>query len=271
MMKALTLGCYCPGSSLLHRADPRTKILLALLLMVTAILVQSFAALLLLFIAVFVTAATVGKPLQNFLRGLKPILYLTGVTVIVNIVSIKGAPLIDFPVLQLISREALLVSAKMILRLALLASTATLLTFTTTSFALANGMECLLKPLGRIGVPTADVAMILLIALRFMPLVVAEAQKQLTTSGAGSRAFNKGSLLQRLKGYEVILIHLFAAVVCRGDAMATAMASRCYRGSEGRTMLQPLQFTGADSACLGALLFFLSLLIGIESFQTNLF
>lgn len=264
MLKALTLGSYCPGSSLLHRSDPRTKILLTLLLMVTAFSVQGFAALLLLFIVVFITAGLAGKPLRQTLRGLKPILYLTVVTVAVNIVTIKGAPLADLPVLQQISREALLVSAKMILRLALLASTATLLTFTTTPFSLANGVESLLRPLGRVGVPTADVAMILLLAVRFIPLVVEEAQQLIAAHGIVSSVSSKSSLLQRLKAYEVLLIDLFAAVARRGDAMATAMEARCYRGSTGRTRMRPLQFSGADLCCVAVMPLLISLLLAVE-------
>lgn len=264
MLKALTIGSYCPGSSLLHRSDPRTKILLTLLLMMVELSVQSFAALLLLFVVVFSAAGLVGKPLQQSLRGLKPVLYLTGVTVVVNILSSKGTPLIDVPLLKLISAEAVLVSARMILRLALLASTATLLTFTTTPFALANGVEGLLKPLNRFGLPTADIAMILLIALRFLPLIVEEAQKQITAQAAGSMEFNRVGLLQRLKGYEALLIGLFTAIVAKGDALATAMEARCYRGSAGRTVLKPLAFNGADSACVGIFLCLLSLLLGVE-------
>ena len=271
MLKALTLGSYCPGSTLLHRSDPRTKILLTLLLMVAALSVQSFAALLLLFMVVFGSAALVGKPLQQSLRGLKPVLYLTAVTVTVNIVSIKGAPLIDFPLLELISAEAVLVSARMILRLALLASTATLLTFTTTPFALANGMEGLLKPLNRFGLPAADIAMILLIALRFLPLIAEEAKQQIAAQAAGPMEFNRVGLQQRLKGYEALLIGLFTAVVAKGDVLATAMEARCYRGSAGRTVLKPLAFNGADSACVGIFLCLLSLLLGIESWRANLF
>lgn len=264
MLKTLTLGCYCPGSSMLHRSDPRTKILLTLLLMVTAFSVQSFSALLLLFMAVFGTAGTVGKPFQQSLRGLKPILYLTGVTAVVNIFSIKGAPLVDVPVLQQISREALLVSAKMILRLALLASSVTLLTFTTTPFALANGVENLLQPLGRIGLPTADIAMILLIALRFMPVIVDEAEKLITEQSSRTADFNRGNLLQRIRSYLPLFIPLFAGVARRGDAMATAMEARCYHGSAGRTRMRPLEFSGADLACVALMAVILSLLLGVE-------
>lgn len=263
MLKTLTLGSYCHGSSLLHRSDPRTKILLTLLLMVTAFSVENYTTLL-LFVFVFGVAGTVGKPLQQSLRGLKLILYLTGVTVAVNIISIKGVPLVDYPLLRQISREALLVSARMILRLALLASTATLLTFTTTPFALANGLERLLRPLNRIGIPTADFAMTLLLAIRFIPLVAEEAQKQMTADAPVALPSNKSGLMQRLKNSEQLLINLFTAVVCRGNAMATAMEARCYRGSSGRTRMQPLAFSGADVTCVGVVLILLSLLLSVE-------
>lgn len=264
MLKALTLGSYCPGSSLLHRSDPRTKILLTLLLILVELSVQSFTTLLLLFMLVFGSAALVGRPLQQSLRGLKPVLYLTVVTVAVNIVSIKGAPLIEVPVLQLISADAVLVSARMILRLALLASTATLLTFTTTPFALASGLEHLLKPLDRLGVPTTDIAMILLLSLRFLPVVIDEAEKLLMAQSSRNVDFNKGNLLQRIRSCLPLFIPLFTGIFARGDAMATAMDARCYRGNSGRSRMRPLVFSAADLACTGVTLVSLLLLLGVE-------
>lgn len=270
MLKALTLGCYCPGSSMLHRSDPRTKIVLTLLLMVTAFSVQSFSVLLLMFMVVFGTAGRVGKPLPQFLRGLKPILYLTGVTAVVNIFSIKGAPLVDYPVLAQISGEALLVSAKTMLRLALLASTATLLTFTTTPFALAYGVESLLKPLGWVGLPTGDIAMILLIALRLMPVIVHEAEKLIMAQSSRSADINRGNLLQRLRSYPPLFLPLFAGLARRGDALAMAMEARCYRGSAGRSRMLLYEFTTADLACVGVTLVSLSLLLVVEYLQSGL-
>lgn len=262
MLNALTLSRYCPGSSLLHRADARTKILLTLLLMVTAYAVQSFPALLVLFLLVIGLGGGVGKPVRQSLLGLKPILYFAGAAVAVNLVFIAGPPLVDWVILRHISQDALLTSTRMILRLAVLAAAATLLTFTTTPLALTQGLESLLKPLGRIGVPIAEMAMILLIALRFMPVLAEEAEKLLM---ARAEQAKQDRLAQRVRSYGALLIPLFAGVARRGDAMVAAMEARCYRGPTARTRMRPLEFSGEDIACAGLLLLVLSVVIGVES------
>lgn len=264
LFKKMTGLHYSPGGSILHRSDPRTKIALTLLLMTAAFILKSFTALLLLLAIVLALASSSGKPLQQSLRGLKLICYLAVVAVAVNLVSIKGTPVIDYGVLRHVSREAIAVSATMLLRIILLASAASLVTFTTTPLALAGGLERLLKPLNRIGIPVSDLAMMLLIALRFLPVIVEEAEKLIQAQQARSVDFNRGSLLQRTRSYLPLFIPLFAGVARKGDALATAMDARCYRGSAVRTRMQPLVYSRADLACVAVMMIICSLAALVE-------
>lgn len=264
MLKEMTMGRYFPGKSLLHRSDPRTKIVLTLIFIAVTFILKSYPALLMLLIIIPVLAYRTGKPLQQSLRSMRLILCLAVVAVVANLLFVKGTPLIDYGLLRYISREGADISAKMVLRLVILTSAASLLTFTTTPFALTDGLEKILKPLNYIGVPVSEVALMMLIALRFMPVIVEEAEKLIMIQSARSADFNRGNLLQRTRSYLPLFIPLFAGVARRGDAMATAMEARCYQGSAGRTKMRPLEFSGADIACTAGMVLILSLLFGVE-------
>lgn len=266
MFKDMTLGSYFPGTSLLHRSDPRTKIALALVVMTLIFLVKGYPALLLLLIVTLALAANSGKTVKHSLRGLRLILSLSAVAVAVNLVSVKGTPVVDYGVLSHVSLESLDISARMVLRLVLLACTASLLTFTTTPFALTDGLERLLKPLNRVGISVSDLAMMMVIALRFMPVIVEEAGRLIREQAPTSNDSNAtaGGLLRRLRNYPPLLMPLFAGVVRRADAMATAMEARCYRGSRGRTRMRQPAFTSVDLFCIGVTVVALLLVMGVE-------
>ena len=264
LLKEMTALNYLPGDSILHRSDPRTKIVLTLCFMGAVFLFKSFPALLLLLAIMLALASSAGKSLKRSLRGLKLVLYLTGVAVAVNLVTIKGTPLVDHGLLRHVSLEAVATSAAMLLRVVLLASAASLLTLSTTPFALAEGVERLLKPLNRIGIPVSEIAMMLLIALRFLPLIVEEAQRLILAQPAGSGEAGRANLVQRARSYLPLFLPLFAGVARRGDALAAAMEARCYRGGTGRTRMNPLQFCRADLACSAATVLILTLVILLE-------
>lgn len=264
MLNDMTMGRYFPGRSLLHRSDPRTKIVLTLLLMTITFILKSYPALLLLEIIILGLSSRTGRPFRQSLRSLRLIMYLAVVAVAANLLFVKGTPLIDYGLLRHISREGVDISAKMVLRLVLLAGTASLLTFTTTPLALTDGLDRLLKPLNRIGVPVSEIALMVLVALRFMPVIVDEAKKLILIQSARSADFNRGTMLQRARSYLPLFIPLFAGIARRGDATATAMEARCYRGGAGRTKAWPLEFSGADIASAGGMALILSLLFGVE-------
>lgn len=258
---------YLPGESILHRLDPRTKLALALVFLVSVALLHSFPALLLLLALTLLVACRAGGLSRRSLRGLKPILYLAVVAAAVNLVSIKGTPVVDHGWLRHISREALAVSAAMFLRVVLIAGAASLLTLSTTPFALAEGLERLLKPLKRLGVPVSEIAMMLLLALRFLPMIAQEAQSLARSRPApGATGW---SLMQRAGSYLPLLIPLFAGVARRGEALAAALEARGYRGAAQRTRMKPLVFSAADLACVAALSLVLFLAAGLEYHWTG--
>ena len=256
---------YLHGGSILHRMDPRMKIAATFLLMTAALLLETLPALLLLLFITLDLASSAGKPLQQSLRGLKLILYLSAVAVAVNLLSIQGTPLMQDGLLSHVSREAVGISAAMLLRIFLLATAASLLTFTTPPLALADGLERLLKPLNRIGIRVSEGAMMLLIALRFLPVIAEEAERLILARPERSGDFNKGNLLQRARSYLPLFIPLFAGVARRGDALATAMDARCYRGGAGRTRMNPLQFSRVDFACAAGTFVLLSMVALVEN------
>ena len=258
------MGGYSPGASLLHRTDARSKILLALLFMVTLYSVESYGALFLLGAFMLLTTLAIGRSLSDYWRGLRPILWLAACAAFFNIFFVSGAPLAPSGILSYLSYEGLHRSAKMMLRLILLVSSATLLTATTSPLALTAGLESLLQPLKRIKVPVQQLAMLLALALRFIPVIVEEAAKSIQARASRSPAFNAGGLRQRLQGYIPLLFPLFVAIFRRGEALATAMESRCYRGDLQRTRMRPLQFSSADLLSSAVLLVLLTVLFFIE-------
>ena len=258
------MGGYSAGDSLLHRSDARSKILLALLFMVTLYSVESYSAFFLLGAFILLTTLGIGRSLRDSWRGWRPILWLAACAAFFNIFFVSGAPLATSGILSYLSYEGLHRSAKMMLRLILLVSSATLLTATTSPLALTAGLESLLQPLKRIKVPVQQLAMLLALALRFIPVIVEEAAKSIQARTARSPTFKQGGLRQRLQGYIPLLFPLFVAIFRRGEALATAMEARCYRGDMERTRMRPLQFSAADLLSSALLLVLLTVLFFIE-------
>lgn len=263
-LPVLTMGGYAPGSSLLHRNDPRSKIILTLLFMVTLYGVKSYPALFLLCGFILLVTLGIGRSLTGSWRGLRPILWLAASAAFLNIFLVAGAPLAPTGILSHVSWEGLHRSAKMMIRLILLVSSATLLTATTTPLALTAGLESLLQPLKRIKLPVQQLAMLLVLALRFIPVIAAEATRIVTSRTSRSPALRSASLRQRLQSYPPLLFPLFVAIFQRGEALATAMEARCYRGEVERTRLRPLKFSAADLLSGSLMLLFLTLLLFVE-------
>jgi energy-coupling factor transport system permease protein len=191
-------------------------------------------------------------------------LWLAGCAVFLNIFFVAGTPVAASGILSHLSWEGLDRSARMVLRLVLLVSSATLLTATTTPLALTAGLERLLQPLKRIKVPVQQLAMLLALALRFLPVIVEEAERIIKAQTSRSPAFNSGNLRQRLQSYSPLLLPLFVAVFRRGEALATAMEARCYRGDIERTRMRPLHFSSADLTSSVVMLLFFTLLFFVE-------
>lgn len=263
-MKDMTLGRYFPGSSILHRADPRTKIAMTLVFMTAVFLLHSYAALTVLLFLTLGLARAAGRTLEQSIRSLRPVLYLGVLSVVANLVLVRGTPVLDYGIFRFVSLQGLDISAKMVLRLLLLAGAASLLTFTTTPLALTAGLERLLKPLNLVGVRVSELAMTMSIALRFLPVLAEEAEKLVLAQSSRCADFNRGSLLRRTRSYLPLFVPLFAGVARRGDAMVAAMEARCYRGSAERTRVGALDFSGADLACVAVMFVLLAVPVGLE-------
>lgn len=260
MIKDITLGQYFPGNSLLHRLDPRCKLILVVLYMVFLFVTKNpwvylgLGVLLILFVLVSKI------PVGFFLKGLKPVAFLIAFTAVFNLFfGSANAEHVYFSwgIIRITDagiRQALL----MAVRILLLVSATSLLTFTTTPILLTDALERLLSPLKKLGVPVYEFAMMMTIALRFIPTLIEEVDKIIKAQAARGADFDSGSLLQRAKSFVPVLVPLFISAFRRADDLATAMESRCYHGGEGRTRLRELRYAKRD-----ILAFLLFALIGI--------
>lgn len=265
MLKNITIGQYFPGNSVLHRMDPRTKILMTIAYMIILFAASNKVGLLVGIFAVIIGYGVSKVSPKVILRSLKPIVPLVLFTSVLNIFIIEGEPLISFWKLS-ISKEGVIFSLVMSIRIICLISGTSLLTYTTTPIALTDGIEQLLSPLKKINFPVHELTMIMTIALRFIPTLIDETDKIMNAQKARGADIDNGGIMQRIKALIPILIPLFVSSFRRADELALAMECRCYRGGEGRTKMKQLHYTKSD--LLGAIfiVFCLAMVISINIF-----
>ncbi|WP_110463256.1 energy-coupling factor transporter transmembrane component T family protein [Ruminiclostridium sufflavum] len=245
MIRDITIGQYVPGSSLLHKSDPRTKLILTFVMMIFIFMIDTYWGYLTLAIFTAITVITSGIPVKFVLKGLKPIVFIVVFAAVINTFTISGTPIFELGFLKP-TYEGLNVAVKMAIRLFLLIIMASLLTYTTTPISLTDGIEKLLNPLKRIKVPVHEISMMMTIALRFIPTLLEETDKIIKAQSSRGADFENGNLIARAKSFIPVLIPLFISAFRRADELATAMEARCYRGSEGRTRMKQLNFTKND-------------------------
>jgi len=245
MVKDITLGQYIPGESVLHRADPRVKLILSLIYMVLIFIVNNYIGLLFLVMFTAMVIFTSGVPVKYTLKGLKPLLFIIVFTVVINLFTTKGTVVFEYGFIK-ITQEGIDMSIKLIIRLSLLVISASLLTLTTTPILLTDAIESLLKPLRAVGVPAHEIAMMMTISLRFIPILLEETDKIMKAQASRGADFDTGNFIQRAKSFVPVLIPLFISAFRRADEMANAMEARCYRGSEGRTKMKQLKLSSLD-------------------------
>lgn len=259
---SITIGQYIPGESIIHRADPRTKIILSIVFMVVIFLVNSFWTFTAMTLFTLMTVVISEVPLRYTLRGLKPLLFIIIFTAVINMFTAGGTPISQTVPFRYITYEGIVLALKLALRLALIIISGSLLTFTTTPILLTDGIEKLLSPFKRIGLPAHELAMMMSIALRFIPTLLEETDKIMKAQAARGADFDTGNLVQRAKSFVPVLVPLFVSAFRRADELATAMEARCYRGGTGRTRLRQLRFTSADERIvLVTFVFFTGLLL----------
>ena len=243
----ITIGQYYPTSSLIHKMDPRTKILFALFFMVMIFLLSEGItfALMGVLTALIVVASRV--PLKFYFKSIKPLLFIIVFTAILNLFLTEGEALFTIPYLNwIVTKEGVERAVFMILRLTFLLLGTSALTFTTPPMALTDGIEKLLSPFSKIGVPSHEIAMMMTIALRFIPTFAEEADKIRKAQSARGADFTEGTVIERVKAMIPILVPLFIGAFRRADELAVAMESRCYKGGKGRTSLKKLEFSALD-------------------------
>jgi len=242
----ISLGQYFPGNSILHRADPRTKIILSAAFMFLAFAsfgIYEFSIL----AAVALLAIAASKiPPGVILRSVKPVIPLILFASLINLFMVPGEPFFRIWVIAP-TREGAALALKLAARVSLiLLGGSSMLIFTTTPIMLTDGVESLLNPLKRFRLPVHEFAMMMTIALRFIPTLLEEADKIMRAQASRGADFNEGRLLDRARSFIPIIIPLFVSALRRADELANAMEARCYRGGEGRTKLRQLRMTALD-------------------------
>ena len=248
MISDITLGQFFPGYSHIHKLDPRTKILLAVLFIVTVFLANNPLTLAFLAIVTVVMILISRISFSVILKSIKPLVFILIFTAVLNIFLTKGegAPLVQLWVLQIYEEgivRALFMFARVII---FILSSTVLLTYTTSPISLTDGIESLLSPLKKIKVPVHAFAMMMSIALRFIPILVEETEKIMNAQKSRGADFSNGGLIKRAKALIPILIPLLASAFNRADELATAMECRCYRGDKNRTKLVKLEYKARD-------------------------
>jgi len=247
-MRSIALGQYYSVDSPIHRLDPRVKIVLAILYIVIVFLSANMLSMALLLGSAFLLVALAHIPVKLVMKSVKPIVFIIAFTAIINIfwTSGEGDPLLDIGFAQ-IYKEGIVNAVFLMIRIfVLIIGSSILLTYTTTPISLTDGIERLLGPLKKIGLPVHDFAMIMSIALRFIPTLLEETDKIMSAQSARGADFKNGSIMQRVKALLPVFIPLLISSFRRAIELATAMECRCYHGGDGRTKMKRLKLVKRD-------------------------
>lgn len=263
MISDITLGQYFPTKSGIHKLDPRLKICLTIFFIVLVFCAGNFINLALVYGVVLAGMIVSKVPVKIYLKSLKPILFIIVFTSVLNLFYGTGTPLVEWGFLK-ITRNGILNSVLIALRIIALILISSILTFTTSPTQLTDAIERLLKPLAMLKVPVHEFAMMMTIALRFVPTLLEETEKIMSAQKARGADMESGGLMQRIKALIPVLIPLFVSAFRRAYDLATAMESRCYNGGEGRTKMKILKISGADYATIGGCVVFLAGFIALN-------
>ena len=247
MIRDITIGQYYQSESVIHRLDPRTKIIATLIYIIGLFVLDSFWGLGFAALVLAVVTGLSRVPVSFMLRGLKPIFLIILFTFVLNMFLYSGEVLVSFWIFT-ITKEGLRTAFFMAARLVLLILGSSMMTLTTKPIELTDGIESLLSPLRKIGVPAHELAMMMTIALRFIPTLLEETDKIMKAQQARGADFETGNILRRAKSMLPILIPLFISAFRIAQDMAQAMEARCYRGGDGRTRMNQMKFQRRDAA-----------------------
>lgn len=253
-MKSIAFGQYYPADSVIHRLDPRAKVIMMILYIVCSMVCKNILAFAVLLASAPVIVLLSKIPLRTILRSIRPILFILAFTMILNVFWTVGDTLLVSVGFLKIYAEGIYKAIFMMVRIVcMIVVTSVFLTYTTTPIALTDALEQLLGPLKKIRVPVHEFTMMMTIALRFIPTLIEETEKIMSAQKARGADFTTGSLVKRAKALIPILIPLFVSAFRRADELAVAMECRCYRGGEGRTKLHVLRYTLSDAVAILAI------------------
>lgn len=244
-MRDITLGQYINGQSVIHKLDPRLKLLVSILFIVFLFLIKTPFVMLLVFLLVIVLYKVIKIPLKLLLSSLKPIIPVVVFTSVLNVFFVSGSPVIQLGKIVITDR-GIVFAFMLSLRIITLLAGSSLLTYTTTPIQLTNAIESLCKPLLSIGFPVHELAMMMTIALRFIPTLMNETDKTISAQKSRGADMESGNFIQRIKALTPVLIPLFISAFRRADELALAMECRCYNSNEKRTKLHELKFGKRD-------------------------
>lgn len=260
MLRDITLGQYYQTQSIIHRLDPRVKLVGTMVYIISLFLSDQFTGYLIaaLFLALVIRASKV--PFRFMIRGMKAVMFLLCLTVVFNLFLTPGEPLLQLWKLT-ITKEGLRISVFMAIRLTFLIIGSSVMTLTTTPNNLTDGMEKLLKPLQKLRVPVHELSMMMSIALRFIPILMEETDKIMKAQIARGADFESGNIIKRAKAMVPLLVPLFISAFRRANDLAMAMEARCYQGGEGRTKMKPLHYQKRDYLSYGIMAGYLVVLV----------
>ena len=263
MFDSITLGQYYQTDSVLHRLDPRVKLVGTFAYLISLFVVDSLPGYLLaaLFLAVMIRLSNV--PFRYIVRGMKTILFLLIITVCFNLFLTPGEVIWEFWIFKM-TREGLNFAIKMAIRLSLLILGSSIMTLTTTPTQLTDALESLMRPLKKVRVPVHEIAMMMSIALRFIPILMEETDKIMKAQIARGADFESRNLIKKIKSMVPLLVPLFISAFRRANDLAMAMEARCYRGGEGRTKMKPLVYSSKDRVAYLILLLFFAACIAMR-------
>lgn len=265
MLKDMTLGQYYPGNSIVHRLDPRVKLMGTLVFIISLFVFGSVSCYLGATLAILIVVRSSKVPLKYILKGLKPIFILMLITVIFNLFLTPGRTVWSFWKLS-VTVEGIRLAIHMAVRLTYLIIGSSILTFTTTPNSLTDGLETGLRWLNAFRVPVHEIAMMMSIALRFIPILMDETDKIMRAQEARGADFHSGGLFRRVKAMVPLLVPLFVSAFRRANELALAMESRGYHGGQGRTKMKPLVYHRRDRAAYITMVLYIALMILLKLF-----
>lgn len=264
MIKDITIGQYFPGDSVIHRMDPRAKLLLDILYLVMLFTSQKFSGILVGLLFIFICYLVANIRLIMIFKSIKPIMPLMIFTAILNMLFLKGEePLFSWWIIT-IYPEGIRTAGFMLLRILTLIVGMSLLTYTTSPIMLTDAIERLLSPLKKLRFPVHELSMMMTIALRFIPTLVEETDKIMSAQKARGADMDSGNIFKRAKALVPVLIPLFVSAFKRANELATAMECRCYRGGEGRTRMKQLKFAARDLVALIIMVLLFAVIVALN-------